>query len=99
MVPSEKLLTAMNPSLQKKVQIPTCIHDLGCNFRGSNMLPEVTDRRSRAADLVHPLCFADEDRSGERTVEAFPESRPDLSKGRLILEKEFSVVYTSKLSI
>lgn len=63
------------------------------------MLPAVTDPRSRAADLVHALCFADEDRSRERTAEAFPESQPDLSKGRLILEKDFSVVYTSKLSI
>lgn len=61
MVSFEKLMTARNPSFQKKMQIPTCLHDLGCNFRGSNRLLEVPDLRSRTADLVHPLPFADDD--------------------------------------
>lgn len=74
----------MNSAFQERMQIPTRIHDVGCNFRGSNRLPEVTDPRSRTGDLVHPLCFADEDtkagrewgaadkgREGKGSVEAF----------------------------
>lgn len=63
MVSFEKLMTALNLFFQKKkkMQIPTCLHDLGCNFRGSNRLLEVTGPRSRIADLAQPLRFADDD--------------------------------------
>ena len=71
------------------MQIPTYIDNFGCNFRGSDRLPEVTDPRSRIADLVHPLHFADEDtevggdwRAADKGKKASLLNPPDLHYNR-----------------
>lgn len=105
-------MTVTDFSFHKRMQIPTRIRDVGCNFRGSNTLPEVMDPRSRTGDLMHPLRFAHEDTKswegmgscwqGKASVEAFLLKSSQTTATREPYRKkthwaeEFSVAHVSK---